>query len=59
MHELYGALSGLLTAILIVLFAGLFWWAWSDAPRARFDAAARLPLEEDPGQASTDREQLP
>jgi cytochrome c oxidase cbb3-type subunit 4 len=59
MHELYGALSGVLTAILIVLFAGLFWWAWSDAPRARFDAASRLPLEEDPGQVRTDREQLP
>jgi len=59
MHALFGALSGLLTAILIVLFAGLFWWAWSDAPRARFDAASRLPLEEDPGQVRTDREQLP
>ena len=59
MQELYGALSGILSAILIVLFAGLFWWAWSDAPRARFDAAARLPLEEDPGQVRTDREQLP
>ena len=59
MQELYGALSGILSAILIVLFAGLFWWAWSDAPRARFDAASRLPLEEDPGQVRTDREQLP
>ena len=59
MHELFGALSGVLSAILIVLFAGLFWWAWSDAPRARFDAAAQLPLEEDPGQVRTDREQLP
>ncbi len=55
MHELFGALSGLLSAILIVLFAGLFWWAWSDAPRARFDAAARLPLEEDPGQVHVDQ----
>jgi len=59
MHALFGALSGVLTAILIVLFAGLIWWAWSDAPRARFDAASRLPLEEDPGQVRTDREQLP
>jgi len=59
MQELYGALSGILSAILIVLFAGLFWWAWSDAPRARFDAASRLPLEEDAGQVRTDREQLP
>ena len=43
----------------LVLFAGLFWWAWSDAARARFDAAAHLPLEEDPGIVRTDREQLP
>jgi len=55
MHELYGALSGILSAILIVLFVGLFWWAWSDGPRARFDAASRLPLEEDPGQAHSDQ----
>ncbi|MEP7242064.1 MAG: CcoQ/FixQ family Cbb3-type cytochrome c oxidase assembly chaperone [Gammaproteobacteria bacterium] len=42
-----GTLSGVVTAILIVLFVGMWVWAFSDRRRARFDAAARLPLEED------------
>ncbi len=59
MQAYFGTLSGLFTAFLIVLFIGLFRWAWSDAARARFSAAESLPLEEDPGLARTDREQLP
>lgn len=47
MQEFYGVISGLLTALLIVLFAGIVVWAWSGARRKAFDAAARLPLEED------------
>jgi cytochrome c oxidase cbb3-type subunit 4 len=42
-----GTLSGLVTAILIVLFVGVCVWAYSSRRRARFDAAARMPLEED------------
>ena len=42
-----GTLSGLVTAILIVLFVGVWVWAYSSRRRPQFDAAARLPLEED------------
>ncbi|MEJ1961658.1 MAG: cbb3-type cytochrome c oxidase subunit 3 [Gammaproteobacteria bacterium] len=42
-----GTLSGIVTAILIVLFVGMWVWAFSARRRAQFDAAARLPLEED------------
>jgi cytochrome c oxidase cbb3-type subunit 4 len=42
-----GTLSGIVTAILIVLFIGTWVWAWSSRRREQFDAAARLPLEED------------
>ncbi len=42
-----GTLSGIVTAILIVLFVGVWVWAYSSRRRAQFDAAARLPLEED------------
>jgi cytochrome c oxidase cbb3-type subunit IV len=39
--------SGILTAFLIVLFVGLFLWAYSPRRRQRFDEAARLALVED------------
>jgi cytochrome c oxidase cbb3-type subunit 4 len=47
MNTLFGNLSGIFTALLILLFAGLVAWAWSSARRESFDASARLPLEED------------
>jgi cytochrome c oxidase cbb3-type subunit 4 len=60
MNNLFGTLSGVFTALLIVLFIGLFAWAWSGRRRAAFDEAAALPLEEDTAPiARTDREQLP
>ena len=39
--------SGIVTAILLVSFLGGWAWAWSDRRRDDFDAAARLPLDED------------
>jgi cytochrome c oxidase cbb3-type subunit 4 len=42
-----GTLSGVVTAILIVLFVGVCIWAYSSRRKARFDAAARMPLEDD------------
>jgi cytochrome c oxidase cbb3-type subunit 4 len=47
-QELFGTLSGIFTAVLIVLLAGIAAWAWSGKRREAFDAAARVPLEEDP-----------
>ena len=40
-----GTLSGIVTAILIVLFLGVCVWAWSPRRRHEFEAAARTPLE--------------
>jgi cytochrome c oxidase cbb3-type subunit 4 len=42
-----GTLSGIVTAILIVLFVGVWVWAYSSRRRTQFEEAARLPLEED------------
>jgi cytochrome c oxidase cbb3-type subunit IV len=42
-----GALSGLMTAILTVLFVGIWIWAWSARRKSQFDEMARLPLEDD------------
>ncbi len=41
-------ISGIVTAVLLVMFIGGWIWAWSPARRTEFDDAARMPLEEDP-----------
>jgi cytochrome c oxidase cbb3-type subunit 4 len=48
MTELFGHLSGVMTGVLMLVFIGIAVWAWSGKRRSTFDAAARLPLEEDP-----------
>ncbi len=35
------------TAVLFAVFIGIVWWAWSGRRRADFEAAARLPLDDD------------
>jgi cytochrome c oxidase cbb3-type subunit 4 len=40
-------IRSLITVVLFVLFIGIVLWAWSNARRADFEAAARLPLEDD------------
>ena len=40
-------LSGIITAILLVLFVAGWAWAWSPRRKAAFDDAARLPLADD------------
>ncbi len=42
-----GVIRGIITGVLLVLFVWLVAWAWSRARKPEFDAAARLPLEED------------
>jgi len=42
-----GTLSGIVTAILIALFLGMWVWAYSSRRREQFAQAARMPLEED------------
>ena len=36
-----------ITVIAFVLFVGIWIWAWSARHRARFEQAARIPLEDD------------
>jgi cytochrome c oxidase cbb3-type subunit 4 len=49
MSNVSGIVSGIFTAVLILLFIGLVAWAWSARRRSTYEAAARLPLEEDNG----------
>ena len=39
-------LSGIITTALLLLFVGGWIWAWRPARKTCFDAAARLPLDE-------------
>ncbi|KAF1709610.1 cbb3-type cytochrome oxidase subunit 3 [Pseudoxanthomonas sacheonensis] len=44
-------LSGIVTAVLLVLFVVGWAWAWRPARKADFDAAASLPLEDNDGES--------
>lgn len=41
-----GTIRGILTAVLLVLFLGIVFWAFSRKRKRAFDEAAQLPLEE-------------
>jgi len=40
-------LRAVTTAVLFAVFVGIVLWAWSSKRRDDFEAAARLPLEDD------------
>ena len=36
-----------ITVVAFILFVGIWLWAWSARHKARFDEAARIPLEDE------------
>ena len=42
-------ISTVITVAALITFLGIVAWAWSSRRRADFEAAARLPLDEDDG----------
>jgi cytochrome c oxidase cbb3-type subunit IV len=46
-EETMGILRGLATLLAMIGFVGVCAWAWSRKREQTFDAAARLPLEEE------------
>ncbi len=40
-------LSGILTSFLLILFVGLWLWAWQPRLRKNFEATARLAVDDD------------
>jgi len=40
-------MRSVITAVLFAVFVGIVLWAWSKGRRADFEAAARLPLDDD------------
>ena len=47
MEALAGVVRGVMAGTLLLMFTGLWIWVFSKRQRRRFEAAARLPLEED------------
>ena len=45
---------GLWTLALIAIFVGIVAWAWSAKRKPDFDAAARIPLEDDDSETKGD-----
>jgi cytochrome c oxidase cbb3-type subunit IV len=45
-----GTLRGILTAVLLVLFVAVVFWAYSPRRKTSFDRAARTALEDDLGE---------
>jgi len=45
----YAFLSSVMTVVMLATFVGIVCWAWSAKRQAAFDAAARAPLEDEPG----------
>lgn len=43
----YSELSSIMTVVMMAIFIGIVLWAWSGKRREDFDAAARVPLEDD------------
>lgn len=42
-----GIARGLITLLVLVLFLGIWAWSWSRNRNAEFEAASRLPLDDD------------
>lgn len=45
--DILGTLRGISTLLAMLAFVGVCMWTWSSRRQARFDEAARRPLEED------------
>lgn len=50
-----GTFRGVVTVLLMAAFIGLWIWAWSNKRRSDFEAAARLPLDDELEESGTAR----
>ena len=46
MSPAWGFVAGVITATLMLFFAGVWVWAWLPRHRRSFDALARIPMED-------------
>ena len=45
------------TVVMLIVFVAIVIWAWSGRRAADFEAAARIPLEDDDGPVASGREE--
>lgn len=50
-------ISGIFIIVMMILFFGVVFWAWSDRQKPIFDRMAQLPLEDDQPQTMRGDEQ--
>ena len=43
----YSEMSSIMTVVMMTVFIGIVLWAWSGKRREDFEAAARVPLDDD------------
>ena len=55
----YEMTSGFMTLVLLIVFVAISGWAWDGRQRERFDAASRIPLEDDGMVAARSRPEDP
>jgi cytochrome c oxidase cbb3-type subunit 4 len=42
-----GTISGIVTAVFVIVFIGIVWWAFSKGNKQRFEEDGQLPFSED------------
>ncbi|MFT3791533.1 MAG: cbb3-type cytochrome c oxidase subunit 3 [Rudaea sp.] len=47
MNELWGHLTGALIVLMMLTFIGIWIWLWHSGHKDKFDALARLPMEDE------------
>jgi cytochrome c oxidase cbb3-type subunit 4 len=48
-NPIWGHLSGVVTVILLLTFIGIWIWVWSARHKRKYEALARLPMEDKSG----------
>lgn len=46
MHMDIGLIQSIWTVVVLIVFAGIVIWAWSDKNKTAFEEAAHLPIED-------------
>jgi cytochrome c oxidase cbb3-type subunit 4 len=52
--SIWGHLSGVVTLVLMLVFLGIWFWAWRPWHRRTFDRLARMPLEDRDGRGPSE-----
>ena len=46
MNPFWGHVAGIVTVVLMLVFIGIWAWAWLPQHKRKFDALAKLPMED-------------